>query len=402
MRPGLRCEGRSRARSGSGDVAYDRCFGSVEEWTERDDLRACVRDNALVIAGRCPRCWHEMDDFVSLSPAWLSELRRRGGRPKIKTVTACNCDDRHDGRPDGEHGCGAIAVLTVKLTAVRAQPPRKRAVTAGIAKARPATARDRSWDEEADRWDQTKTDTISTVAERWGATVGALFGLIGFSLVLSGDQVTKAVTSNVTWPWWVLAGVLAGACFACLYGWRRRDPDEPADPLMIAACAVSAAAAIVAISWGAFRSVPVDAGPTFGIIAGIAVLFAMAATGFAGLAAQGSPRWVNYLTGNRMRTLRMESADSSSRNLRRARVATVVGIGALVATLAVLWYAPAAKPGPQQVLVRQTTGAGDVCGALQPNSGRGLAIVPDGDTRPRTIQTDEIAGVEAVDSCSRR
>jgi hypothetical protein len=360
-----------------------------------------VKDGALVIVGSCPRCGHRMDDFVSLSPDWLRGLSARADdNEPIETVAACNCDDRHEGRPEDEHGCGAIAVLTVKLRRT------DDGVTARIADAREATARDRSWDEEADRWDRTKAERVSTIAERWAATIAALFGLVGFSLVLSGDQVKSAVGSGASWPWWVLGGVLAAIAGTCLYGSLRREKDEPVDRAMIVACVGWSLAAVGVLAWGWLYArahdgaTPVAAGPTFGVLAGVAVLSAMGATGFAGFAAQGSPKWVNYLTGNRMRTLRMESADRSSRNLRRARIATVASIGTLLATLAVLYYAPAASPDPLQVRVRVTTGAGPVCGTLKKeNSGRGIVITEASARAALRIPPEEIAGVEAVDRC---
>lgn len=391
--------GRSTARADDGEKPYKRWFGKAGEWTRtRDALSASVETDALVIRGSCPRCGHRMDDFVSLSPDWLRDLRPRADGEPIETVTACNCDDRHEGRPEDEHGCGAIAVLTVTLTAPAAAG-RAAPLAARITGAREATARDRSWDEEAARWDQAMTERLSTTAERWAGTIAALFGVTGFSLVLTGDQVARAVTSKATWPWWVLGGVLTATALACLYGWLHREKGEPADRVMIWSCGVGTAAAATALAWGAIAGVPVDAGPTFGILAGVAVIFGLFATGSAGLAAQGSPKWVNYLTGNRMRRLRMESADHSARNLRRARIATVLAVGALVATLAVLWYAPAAAPEPQQVLVRVTNGAGPVCGRLEANSGRGLLISEKGAREPRRIPPEEIAGVETVARC---
>ncbi len=404
--------GAPRRDAARAEDAYERCFPPAARWLASGQVSAQVTDDALVITGRCPRCRHGLDDFVSLSEEWvralsagkLEEQKQKPPRDVIvETVTACNCDDDHPGRPDGEHGCGALAVLSVKLDAAPIAGGTPQGVSATIAAARQATARDRSWDEEAARWDDDVTDRIAATGDRWGATIGALFGLVGFSLVLSGDQVASAVSSSAAWPWWVLGGVLAAIAGACLYGWMRVERNEPRDALLAIACAVSALLSLGVLGWGALRvatghGVPVDAGPTFGILAGIAVLFGLSASGFAGLAAQGSPRWVAYLTGNRMRKERMRSADRMARNLRRARIATVVAVGALVTTLGVLWYAPAQKPGVQQAVVRTTDGR-MLCGALQPYSGAGVAIDPTGSEPRVVVARAEIVQISAVDAC---
>lgn len=373
---------------GGAETPYGRRFAPREQWLA---LTATVREEALQITGPCPVCTHDLDDFVSLSPDWLRQLKRDGATARIETVVACNCDNRHENRPETALGCGTIAVLTAFLTGTEC------GVTATIGCARKATARDRSWDEDAARWEREKAERVGAIAERWSATIAALFAIFGGTLVLSGDRVSTAAASDASWPWWVLGGLLATIVAASLYGWLRRDDDEPVDVLLIATCAVSAVAALVAITWAAIAGVPVDGGPTFGILAALAVVFALAATGFAGFAAQGSPRWVNYLTGNRMRQLRMESADRTMRSLRRARLATIVAVTGLVATLAVFWYAPV--PDTHQVVV-QTTAGDEYCGALLSYGEEGLAFDPEGsEQRRRVVPTAQLAAVRVVETC---
>ncbi len=380
---------RSSAGTGRSAAAYRREFGTPSDWT---GLTASVEDDALQIRGRCPVCRGTVDDFVSLSPAWAAALRRTGGTDVIETVTVCNCEEKHADAPEGRSGCGAMAVLRVELRGGAG------GIEAAVLTARAATARDRSWDDEAARWEHERAERVGTTAERWAGTIGALFGVVGFGLVLQGDRVAEVVGSDAEWPWWVLGGLFATAFAASLYGWRRHDTDEPQDDLLIVACAASFVAALVAFAWGGIEGVPLDGGTTFGVLAGVSVAFGLAATGFAGFAAQGSPKWVNYLTGNRARRLRMESADRSMRNLRRARLATIVAVTGLVATLAVYWYADVPGPTPQQVVVSTTDGA-EECGRLLPYGGRGVRFDPAGDEESRIVSRAELKGVGVVPTC---
>lgn len=384
--------------------AYGRTFSTSgsdapSPETAWKQLGASVEEHALAISGSCPACTHWIDDFVSLSPEWVKHLRPVG--EQVITVVQCNCTHAHAGRPDDAIGCGAIAVVTVSLTPKsKEEDPQQNSPRAEVISARRASARDRSWDDEAGKWEQAMSTRLSETAEKWGQTVAALFGLFGLGLVLESDRVEKVVSSSDTWPWWVLAGLLAVAATVFLVYWGlRHEETEPRDDAFLVTGTSMATLSLGCILLGYFGDPP-KAGVTFGIMAGIAVGLALAATAFAGLAAQGSPKWVSYLTGNRMRALRIERADRSVRDLRRARVTTSLAVIALASALAVLWYASAEPPGKQKVRL-VIAGGLTPCGELLSRAGPGIAIDPDGEADSREeFALDDVTHVEAVDSCS--
>jgi hypothetical protein len=147
--------------------------GSERESTRRAGGEHGTREgtaDALQVIGKCPCCKHEMDDFVSLSPEWVRGL---GNSPQpVITVLACNCTEEHAGRPPQQTGCGLVAVVTLELS--RARSGKK--VTAKVNwPPRPATARDRAWDDEAAKWEQAMSSRLSDTAAKWGETVAAVF-----------------------------------------------------------------------------------------------------------------------------------------------------------------------------------------------------------------------------------
>jgi hypothetical protein len=372
------------------DRAYGRDFGSEQDWLRLVPALTDERD-ALQLSGDCPLCRHGLDDFVSLSPEWVAGLRDTA--EAVITTVQCNCSEDHAGRPASQVGCGAVAVVTVELS------PTGDGYAATVKSARRATLRDRSWDDEAAKWEQAATERISETAEKWGQTIAALFALFGLGLVFEDDRVEKVISSSADWPWWVLVGLLLFSSLVLLtYHVTRREPGEPKDKLLLWAGMAGLVLSAVAVALF-IPDLSLDAGPTFGVLAGVAAGLALAATAFAGLAAQGSPKWISYLTGNRMRALRLDAADKSVRNLRRARIATVLSIVGLGAALAVLWYAPVESPGKQQVRLFTTEGD-EACGELVPKIGRGIAIDPPGDADNREeFSPEQLARVTAVDSC---
>ncbi|GAA4878811.1 hypothetical protein [Actinomycetospora straminea] len=77
---------------------YSKAF--VDSCTEETPMR-----RGVLLHGLCPRC-HGPMDFPVVSQA------NRGTRSKGKARTAtvpllCTCTRDHQGRPGGEHGCGA-------------------------------------------------------------------------------------------------------------------------------------------------------------------------------------------------------------------------------------------------------------------------------------------------------
>jgi hypothetical protein len=370
--------------------AYGRDFGTEQGWLRLAPQMTDDHD-ALQLFGPCPLCTHDLDDFVSLSPEWVKGL---GATPEpLITTVQCNCSEEHAGRPAVQSGCGAVAVVTVELSRPGNEP------TATVNSARRATVRDRSWDDEAAKWEQAVSERVSGTAEKWGQTIAALFALFGLGLVFEDDRVDKVLSSSADWPWWVLVGLLLFSGVVLLtYFASRREPGEPKDKTFLWSGAGVLLVTVATVALYVFDA-SLDAGPTFGVLAGVAAGFALAATAFAGLAAQGSPKWISYLTGNRMRALRLDAADESVRNLRRARIATVLAIVGLGAALAVLWYAPVESPGKQQV--RLFTSDGDeACGELAAKAGPGVAIDPPGEDDDREeFSLDELARITAVDAC---
>lgn len=392
------------------DRAYGRAFGR-EQHSNKEKARAWtsltaavdpdLRD-ALRLTGKCPLCTHDIDDFVLLTPSWVDGLNEA---TTLTTVARCNCDTSHEGRPEDQVGCGALAVLTVSLTPRNAPKGEKRPPEplAKVESAKQATARDRTWDDDAAAWERAMNERLSGTAEKWGQTIAALFGLFGLALVFESDRVQSVVSSAATWPFWVLLGLLIVIGAACLYYWdrrRERDAGEPRDGALVAVSIATFAAAIGLALWaGLNRKAPLSAGVSFGILAGAAALMALTATAFAGLAAQGSPKWVSYLTGNRMRALRHAAGDASVQNLRRARLATVLAVLGLGGALSVLWYAPIEQPGKQKVSISLARGD-PVCGDLITRAGPGVSVDPPGAQTRENLQIANITRVLPVDSCS--
>ena len=384
------------AASDGPDRAYGRAFAkrgqedseAEETWKE---LKASVADDALSLIGHCPLCTHDIDDFVSLSPEWVTSWVD-GEEHEVETLVQCNCTAEHDGRPDDHLGCGALARVTVGVKCVPGT------YSARVKEAAAGTARDRSWDEEAGKWEQAMTTRLAQTAEKWGQTVAALFAIFGVSVVLEGERLDAVLASTATWPSWVLFGFLtvtAATMLVYLEVKARRDEGEPPDDVFRWGALVAVALAVLALAVAADERLQAGAG--FGVLVGLAAALALTATGFAGLAAQGSPKWVPYLTGNRLRRLRLESADATVRNLRRARVATALALVALGCALAVLWYAPAAPEGPA---VRLFTDAGlEPCGELLSRGDAGVAIDPQGADDFQDYAIADLQRIRAVDSC---
>lgn len=96
---------------------------------DSDQLNSAVRgrfkkakgDGVLILTGECPRCGHEFTATIPLTPATVTPGRAITGQFGGSAMTAnpvqhtvyCACQQEHEGRPDGDLGCGAVTNLTL-------------------------------------------------------------------------------------------------------------------------------------------------------------------------------------------------------------------------------------------------------------------------------------------------
>lgn len=78
------------------------------------------REGGMILVGDCPRCSHQMDFFVATEPSGSllgTRIRGMSTRPdepsEFEKTIVCNCEMPHDGRPEGDSGCGAMARILV-------------------------------------------------------------------------------------------------------------------------------------------------------------------------------------------------------------------------------------------------------------------------------------------------
>ncbi len=114
-------------------------------------------------------------------------------------------------------------------------------------------------------------------AEKWGATIAAIFTAIGLAGVVQGREAVQRLVA----------------------GWEA----------------------------------------VLGIVGLGALLLALVAIGYAAMAAQGSPR-KGALTGFELQTYEIEAADKARARLRISRILVGVAVLMVIASLAVAWYAP--------------------------------------------------------------
>lgn len=70
-------------------------------------------DPKYELVGPCPRCEHTLSKDVSnyvLAPAYGG-----GSASDVVIRVKCNCDQPHEGQPDGVRGCGAEGTVEVAL-----------------------------------------------------------------------------------------------------------------------------------------------------------------------------------------------------------------------------------------------------------------------------------------------
>jgi hypothetical protein len=91
-------------------------------------FEAVTRDDAVILSGECPRCEHEFSFELPTKSSTIVPGRGLSGQSAPDDLAAgpvehtvyCRCGYDHDGRPDGESGCGAMANVTL-----RAKGPRR-------------------------------------------------------------------------------------------------------------------------------------------------------------------------------------------------------------------------------------------------------------------------------------
>lgn len=155
------------------------------------------------------------------------------------------------------------------------------------------TASDLEWEIRAEQLQFEALGSVRSTAEKWAASVGAIFGIVGTVLVVKGrDDITDLKTG-----YQIAAGVL----------------------LLVA---------IVAAAWA---------------------LFAAAA------AAQGTPEEMGWTSGPRLRAYERRRAREARGQLKQSRIATVAGIVALLLAICVTWFGET-KPKPKDSAAERTLG----------------------------------------------
>jgi hypothetical protein len=90
----------------------DDWLNQVNDWPWSPD----ANHQRWIKSGLCPRCNHQMDKVLELQVVTeiaphsfqLLGIGSSAGRPKLPLDVdiSCNCDQPHEGRPEGQSGCG--------------------------------------------------------------------------------------------------------------------------------------------------------------------------------------------------------------------------------------------------------------------------------------------------------
>jgi hypothetical protein len=94
----------------------------------------------------------------------------------------CNCTEKHEGRPDGETGCGPSGQFPGPL------------VTGGAGDV--AAPEDREWERRRAELVANALPDIRSAAEKWGATIAALTGVLGISSLIGGRDALAKLTDD--------------------------------------------------------------------------------------------------------------------------------------------------------------------------------------------------------------
>jgi hypothetical protein len=100
-----------------GSVAYSQ-VDSLELSTaiRGSDFKKTSTKGVLTLSGPCPRCGHEFSCSLPLKPVLVTPGSYVTGQSASGSLTAnpqehtvyCSCTHDHEGRPEGELGCGAM------------------------------------------------------------------------------------------------------------------------------------------------------------------------------------------------------------------------------------------------------------------------------------------------------
>jgi hypothetical protein len=351
----------------------------VQQWS---DLALDPRDYALVITAKCPECNHEVDDFILVTSQATFPLT---------SVLSCNCESKHDGAPEGALGCGAMSAIEIVKDASGAL---------SVSGAGRGTLRERYWDQEATAYERAMHTRLAGIAEKWGQTAAAIFGLFGIALIVEGnDKLGELAGSKAQWPYYALAVALIVVGVAT-WIWRERradrelEADVPALWLAIAGVVAGGLGFLALLPWE-----PFGADVAFATASAIAIALAVASTALAGFAAQGTPKRIDALTGRNMRERYGQIALSGVRNLARARWTTAWATIFLGLAVAIMWLAPQQSTAATHVRLTLTAGGGLPCGTLSATSGRRFAIDPGGGKPVEFYEFDVVERLEPVSEC---
>jgi hypothetical protein len=355
----------------------------VSAWSDVA-VRTRTGEDAVVVFATCPLCGHEIDDFIHLGESKVGM--------SFTSVLSCNCESKHDGAPAGTLGCGALSAVRITLT-VGGEGTLE--VTGR------ATLRERYWDQEAATYERAMTTRLAGIAEKWGQTVAAIFGLFGIALIVeANEELDDLAASTAEWPYAAVATAALVAGFATI-GWvRLRSRNEHrSDEGAFWTGAFTVAIGAFGITLLIACETPFGADVSFGIAAAIAIALALASTAFAGLAAQGTPKWIAALTGETMRRRHMEITAHTVRDLMRARFTTIWATIFLGVAVAIMWFAPQQSTATTNVKLTLRAAGEQPCGELRARTGRRFALDPGGGKPVEFYDFDEVVRLDPVARC---
>jgi hypothetical protein len=338
--------------AGNGTVAtpYERrCDTGWASEVLAHKCRISVTDHEIALQATCTNCEHELDDYIALDRRFARRLAKgdacilqdadtlQAPTESILTVLSCNCDSKHEGRPEDAHGCGRFAGLHIEIEAaprklwrpqMRSKPRLRLAVEA-------ASGQDKVWDDRAADQEGSMLMQLRELAEKWGATLGTLLGLFGIAVV-------------------------AGAIDTV------RDLDE------------------------GYRI-------ALAVLAALTALAGLGAIALAAQAAQGKAHRVNYISGREVRRIvRQDTKDARAKlkwSRRFAATATLLGIAGAV----VLLLAPEGSGAKDKVAVR--TDAEELCGKLAEARPGYIGVTLADSGRTSFFSSESVTSIAQVDKC---